>query len=204
MLRRLVFLGPLALQKRRRHKAGRPLKPDWWPTLVRLADSGHLTALLNDGLPLMPGLSDQAAKRLRRRGVPLFTRYDTHIPPGTGYVLARAFQRSGWKGLQATLLLLHQVGKDPSTDREWDQALLESLVFEQAGLDVGWCLHKQHWFIRDDQRRKDCPRHRMAGWQARFRKKKEQRRRETEAEKTRATRGGKVRGISSRLRRRLP
>lgn len=203
MLRRLVFQGPLVLQKRRRRKVGRPLKPVWWPSLVRLADSGHLTALLNDALPLMPGLSDRAAQLLRRRRIPLFPRDDKYVPVGTGFVLARAFQRSGWKGIQATVLLLRQYSRDPSTDREWDQALLESLVFEQAGFDVGWCFHKAHWFIRDDRRRKDCTRHRVAGWQARFRKKNEQRRRQAEAQKTRATRTSKAR-ILGPLRRQLP
>ena len=111
---------------------------------------GSLASLLNDGDIPIP---------LRGLG-------------GGGMMLREGFLRGGgWKGLQFDLLWRHHSRKDASYWFEWAVALHESLVFERVGFTIRECIHGKHWFLSDDPRRKYCPPHQRAGWQAEYRRK---------------------------------
>jgi hypothetical protein len=123
--------------------------------------------------------------------------YLPHVPPQAPEVLAHAYRAGGWHALQLELVLLEEEARLTwSQGKVWDAAgslvdaeewrktftapavlltvfkfaLLEALAFEQLGWDVAECLHGRHYFVRDNRRRKDCPRHASAGQKARWRK----------------------------------
>jgi hypothetical protein len=80
------------------------------------------------------------------------------------------FKRYGWTGVHVWLLW-HPVSNRPHLRGIWRLAVTETLLFARAAFDIAWCAYGNHWYIRDDVRRKECLRHRQAAWQARYREK---------------------------------
>ena len=90
------------------------------------------------------------------------------ISKGTGHILRVSFTHGGWPGLQYALLQRRGVLGNARSEMLWRVAIIEALVFAQAGFDIGWCKHGRHWYVRKDVRQMECPRHKKAGQQARW------------------------------------
>jgi hypothetical protein len=159
-----------------------------WPVIVNQGIIGALAILLNEGPPAVLG---QLVAWSRARGHQsigalvhdlhnaTFPRYDgTAENPWAplfrrvrGFVdVAHQFKLGGWKLVQIVLLLGAEESMPPAVRRLLLRAVLESLVFERFGFVISHCKHGDHWFVSDDRRRKDCVAHRLAGQQARWRK----------------------------------
>jgi hypothetical protein len=153
-----------------------------WRTLVNLGMSGALAHVLNGGPPpgmvkyvleVARGLRAKTAAGVRsEKDIMSRLKADPRLIPELGHVLAWLFKTGGWLGVQ--FLLLQRQPPTFSHDAElrelWMEALKESILFERCGFVVARCDHGQHCYASDDLRRKDCPQHRLAGQQARWRK----------------------------------
>ncbi len=85
---------------------------------------------------------------------------------------AGTFNTGGWKGFQVWCLMsLQERPSAPIFIRNLlADATYDSLFFEAFGFVVSHCQHGDHWYVSDDKRRKDCIAHRLAGQQARWRR----------------------------------
>jgi len=103
-----------------------------------------------------------------------------------GDKLASVFKTKGWAGLFRALLNWHPLNEThhPALRWVWKAALIEVWLFDHHGCQVSWCSHGKHWFIREDARRTDCIRHRLAGQQSRWRMKRRKKQRAEEAAKS--------------------
>lgn len=83
-----------------------------------------------------------------------------------------AFETGGWKGLQVWCLMsLQERLRTPKFIRNLlADGTYDSLFFEAFGFVVSRCQQGDHWYVSDDKRRKDCIAHRLAGQQARWRR----------------------------------
>lgn len=154
----------------------RPKKPrrnTLWGALRLLGDCGLLAWLLNDGTLTMRGM------RPMGEFATVLAALGAGVRPGTGKRLLALYQEGGWKAVQVGLALSARGLRG----RAQVLSLTESFAFERGGFAVMWCTYKQHWFISDDKRRKDCPRHRRAGQMARWYHKKKRIRREREGQR---------------------
>ena len=93
--------------------------------------------------------------------------------------LREALERRGWRGQlkrgeEGLLPLLHT--STLSEDLQIALAL-EALLFDRHGWRLWRCGHGKHWYIADYHRKEDCPAHREAGQQARYREYDKSRRR---------------------------
>lgn len=162
--------------KRFRRPKRRKRNPTW-QALLRLGDGGFLAWLLNDGALVLPGAPRDIERSIQKvEFVRKLAGLLADVPQATGAMLLAAYKMGGWKALQVTLAI--------SGLPHGELALIESLAFERAGFDIGRCSHREHWFISDDKRRNDCPRHRRAGQMARWYRKKRRREQEAERQKT--------------------
>jgi hypothetical protein len=202
-LERVVLWGKFRRPRRKARSAT-------WQLLVRLGMHGKLAVFLNDGhqdLSLMwPGAyGSRLSKRERstQHAPSEFMREYFGLPEGFGQKLRRVFQRGGWPPLQFFLTYGQPTDLEPPlspsddakrtwammTRYAWRDAVLESLAFARAGFDIGWCEHGQHWYVRGDVRQTDCPRHKKAGQQARWRRWAERRKRALQRQRTRLRAG---------------
>lgn len=94
------------------------------------------------------GMDGQVARMLAGRGL---------IP----HMLHRDLE--GWRNVERLIT------RSLPLFRAWE-IQEECLLFELFGFRPMWCEHSRHWYVSDDTRRKDCPRHRWAGQKARYRK----------------------------------
>lgn len=164
VLAALLNEGPVAFSWDHRR---RPAKP---------ADSG-IGAILAPSISRVPGPTGLgaifASVSLRLAVSQAVERRVLHIPQGTGQALRDAFKSGGWAAVQGALLwrpwLWEPLGNARS-EMFWRAAITEVLVFAHARFDLGWCEHGHHWYVRKDVRQKDCPRHKRAGQQARWRR----------------------------------
>jgi hypothetical protein len=75
-------------------------------------------------------------------------------------------KRGDWEGVVSLLSQQAVDHKEP----EWMLALLEGLLFAKHGWHLWPCGHGDHWYFADYHRKEDCPAHRRAGQQARYRR----------------------------------
>ncbi len=152
-----------------------------WRILVNLGQTGAVAHILNGGPP--PGMARSVlalARELRAKNIPGIRSQkeiesslepDPRLLPELGRVLARSFKTGGWLNVQVLLLKIQPpaFSKDVELQELWMEALKESILFERCRFVVAKCAHGQHYYVSDDPRRKDCPEHRLAGQQARWR-----------------------------------
>ncbi len=156
----LLNEGPVAFSWDHR---GRPAKPT----------GAGIGAVLAPSTSRVPGptLGEILAPYVASRAPALLT----EIPQGTGQALRDAFKRGGWAAVQYALvrrpwLRSRRPLGNARSEMLWRIAIDEAFVFAQAHFDFGRCEHGHHWYVRKDVRQEDCPRHKRAGQQARWRK----------------------------------
>jgi hypothetical protein len=150
-------------------RRGRPMEPSTNSDIgAVLASVMPRPARPSLGEALLSGASDeQIDAAIRRRMI--------EVPRGTGEALRDAFKRGGWPEVQYALLWRPWVGQrsapgNARSEMLWRMAITESLVFVQAGFDFAQCEHGHHLYVRRDPRQRDCPRHKAAGAQDRWRR----------------------------------
>jgi hypothetical protein len=75
-------------------------------------------------------------------------------------------RRGDWDRVFSLLSQQAVVHEEP----EWMLALLEGLLFAKHRWRLWRCGHGDHWYFGDYRRKEDCPAHRRAGQQARYRR----------------------------------
>lgn len=170
------FIGRIFRTSRLRSIPRRLRTHPTWRTLVNLGTVGALEYLLNDGIsaPVLEFGKELArilgAKPASKEVIAARVNA-SRLTPAVGRLLAQLLEEGSWLGLQIFLLERHPLATatDSKLREMWKEALKESILFERCGFVVAWCAHKQHYYLSDDRRRKDCPWHRLAGQQARWR-----------------------------------
>lgn len=153
-----------------------------WRILINLGLQGALAHILHGGPP--PGMVKfvlAIARELRGKNASsvrtekeIVSRLepDPRLLSELGRVLALLFKEGGWLEVQLVLLRIQPptFSQDAELQELWMEALKEAILFERCGFVVAQCAHGRHYYVSDDPRRKDCPEHRLAGQQARWRK----------------------------------
>lgn len=159
-----------------------------WPVIVNQGIIGALAILLNKGVPAELAQLVLWSRARGHENLGELTRdlHNAEFPRYRGAAenpwaplfgpvrdfidVADQFELGGWKMVQINLLLGAGAPMAPAVRRLFLEAVLESLVFERFGFVISHCEHGDHRFVSDDRRRKDCAVHRLAGQQARWRR----------------------------------